>query len=104
MGGFEAWPSLDELFPTNFQGVNHNRWSGRGNYRYRPAALEQRLRAYFAAEKFPGGRRRCQRKLQQRAQGTTRKRVCLKLKDTGHFRKDAIVPLLIFPFDRRYIY
>jgi hypothetical protein len=24
-GGFEAWPSLEEIFPINFQGVNHNR-------------------------------------------------------------------------------
>ncbi len=24
-GGFEAWPSLEELFPTSFQGINHNR-------------------------------------------------------------------------------
>jgi hypothetical protein len=24
-GGFEAWPALDELFPTTVQGVNHNR-------------------------------------------------------------------------------
>src|SRR5262249_40643045 len=24
-GGLEAWPSLEELFPISFQGVNHNR-------------------------------------------------------------------------------
>ncbi len=28
----------------------------------------------------------------------------LKLKNARHFREDAIVPLLTFPFDRRYIY
>jgi hypothetical protein len=50
-GGFEAWPSLDELFPINFQGVNHNRGLEGGIIDTDRAALEQRLRAYFAAER-----------------------------------------------------
>ena len=51
-GGFEAWPSLDELFPINFQGVNHNRGLEGGIIDTDRTALEERLRRYFAAKDF----------------------------------------------------
>jgi hypothetical protein len=51
-GGFEAWPSLEELFAISFQGVNHNRGLEGGIIDTDRAALEQRLHAYFAADDF----------------------------------------------------
>jgi Type ISP C-terminal specificity domain len=102
-GGFEAWPSLDELFPINFQGVNHNRGLEGGIIDTDRAALEQRLRAYFAAENFQAAKKVSEEIATARARYDPEK-VWLKLKAAGHFRKDAIVPLLTFPFDRRYIY
>jgi hypothetical protein len=102
-GGFEAWPSLDELFPINFQGVNHNRGLEGGIIDSDRGALEQRLRAYFAAENFRAAKKVSEEIATARARYDPEK-VWLKLKDAGHFRKDAIVPLLTFPFDRRYIY
>lgn len=53
-GGFEAWPSLEELFPVNFQGINHNRGLEGGIIDTDRKALEQRLSGYFAADDFLG--------------------------------------------------
>jgi hypothetical protein len=52
--GFEAWPSLEELFPVSFQGVNHNRGLEGGVIDTDRAVLEERLRGYFAAKNFAG--------------------------------------------------
>jgi hypothetical protein len=102
-GGFEAWPSLDELFPTNFQGVNHNRGLEGGIIDTDRAALERRLRAYFEAKNFQTAKKVSEEIATARARYDPEK-VWLTLKVSGHFRNDAIVPLLTFPFDRRYIY
>jgi hypothetical protein len=40
------------LFPISFQGVNHNRGLEGGIIDTDRAALERRLRAYFAADDF----------------------------------------------------
>jgi hypothetical protein len=101
--GFEAWPGLDELFPISFQGVNHNRGLERGIIDSDRAALEERLRSYFAAKSFEGARRASAEIATDRARYNPEK-VWEKLKAAGHFREDAIVPVLTFPFDRRYIY
>jgi hypothetical protein len=102
-GGFEAWPSLEELFPTSFQGVNHNRGLEGGIIDTDRSALEQRLSKYFAAENFRAAKQASEEIATARARYDPEK-VWLKLKTVGHFRKDAIVPFLTFPFDRRYIY
>lgn len=99
-GGFEAWPGLDELFPTHFQGVNHNRGLEGGIIDTDRAALEQRLGAYFSAENFRAAKEVSAEIATARARYDPEK-VWLKLKTAGHFREDAIVPLLTFPFDRR---
>ncbi|MGP0092311.1 MAG: type ISP restriction/modification enzyme [Xanthobacteraceae bacterium] len=102
-GGFEAWPSLEELFPVSFQGVNPNRGLEDGIIDTDRAALEQRLRAYFAADNFRAAKKASEEIATARARYDPEK-VWLKLKADGHFRKDAVMPLLTFPFDRRYIY
>jgi len=102
-GGFEAWPSLEELFPTSFQGVNHNRGLEGGIIDTNRAALEKRLSVYFGGKDFQAAKQACEEIATPRARYDPKK-VWLKLKAAGHFRNDAIVPFLTFPFDRRYIY
>jgi hypothetical protein len=102
-GGFEAWPSLEELFPTNFQGVNHNRGLEGGIIDTNRVALETRLRAYFAAENFRAAEKASEEIATARARYDPEK-VWISLKKAGHYHKDSIVPFLTFPFDRRYIY
>lgn len=102
-GGFESWPGLDELFPTRFQGVNHNRGLEGGIIDTDRAALERRLRAYFLANEFPDAKEVSEEIATARARYNPEK-VWLKLKEAGHFRCAAIRPFLTFPFDRRYIY
>jgi hypothetical protein len=102
-GGFEAWPSLEELFPTSFQGVNHNRGLEGGIIDTDRIALERRLRAYFDAADFRAAKKASEEIATARARYDPQK-VWLKLKADGHFRKNAVKPLLTFPFDRRYIY
>ena len=51
-GGFEAWPALDELFPTSYQGVNHNRGLDGGIIGYPGAKSRTALRAYFNADTY----------------------------------------------------
>ena len=102
-GGFEAWPSLEELFPVNFQGINHNRGLEGGIIDTDRKALEQRLSGYFAADDFLGVQNASAEIATVRARYNP-ENVWLKLKADGHFKKDTIFPLLTFPFDRRFIY
>ena len=102
-GGFEAWPSLEELFPVYFQGVNYNRGLEGGIIDTDRTVLEQRLGAYFAADNFRAAKKASEEIATARARYDPEK-VWLKLKADGHFRGDAVIPLLTFPFDRRYIY
>lgn len=102
-GGFESWPSFEELFPAKFQGINHNRGLEGGIIDTDNAALEKRLRAYFAARNFEIAKQSSQEIATPRARYEPDV-TWQKLKALGHFRADAIVPFLTFPFDRRYIY
>jgi hypothetical protein len=102
-GGFEAWPSLEELFPVNFQGINHNRGLEGGIIDTNRNSLEQRLQCYFAAPDFRAAKKVSPEIATERARYDPEK-VWLKLKTDGHFHKEAILPLLTFPFDRRFIY
>jgi hypothetical protein len=102
-GGFEAWPSLEELFPTSFQGINHNRGLEGGIIDTDRVVLEERLNRYFAAKTFDGARKASPEIAMPRARYDPEK-VWKKLKEAGHFKQNAIMALLAFPFDRRYIY
>ena len=50
--GFEAWPALDELFPTAFQGVNPNRGLSGSLLDPDRAQLTARMAGYLAATDF----------------------------------------------------
>jgi hypothetical protein len=85
------------------RGSRHNRGLEGGIIDTDRAALEQRLGAYFSAENFRTAKKVSAEIATARARYDPEK-VWEKLKTDGHYRKDAIVPLLTFPFDRRYIY
>lgn len=50
--GFEAWPGLDELFPTSFQGVNPNRGLEGSVADTDRDALAARMSRHFSASGF----------------------------------------------------
>lgn len=102
-GGYEAWPALDEIFLVSFQGVNHNRGLEGGIIDTDRPTLERRLQAYFAAGSFPAAKAVSSEVATPRARYNP-EQAWQKLKAGGHFRKDAIIPFLAFPFDRRFIY
>jgi hypothetical protein len=102
-GGFEAWPGLDELFPVRYQGVNHNRGLEGGIIDTDRKTLKERLKSYFSAGDFEEANNKAPEIAKPRARYDPRK-VWDSLREAGHYRKDAVLPFLTFPFDRRYIY
>jgi hypothetical protein len=102
-GGFEAWPALDELFPTSYQGVNHNRGLDGGIIGYTRRETEERLKGYFASTSFAEALKKYPEIATDRARYEPEK-VWTKLKAEGHFKAAAIVDFLAFPFDQRSIY
>lgn len=102
-GGYEAWPALDELFPTSFQGVNHNRGIDGGIIGYTRREVEERLKGYFEVASFDAAASRCPELAAERARYDPKK-VWEKLKSEGHFHIDAVVAFLAFPLDQRSIY
>lgn len=102
-GGFETWPALDELFPTSFQGVNHNRGLDGGIIGYTRLELVQRIAAYFNAPDFETAAAAVPEIAQARARYEP-KEAWTKLKHEGHYLSQAIRPFLAFPFDVRHIY
>lgn len=97
------WPSLEELFPVTFQGVNHNRGLDGGIIDTDRNRLEERLRAYFGAKTFRAAAKVAEDIAKKRARYDPED-AWSKLKAAGHFKSKAIVPFLTVPFDRRYIY
>ncbi|MES2137390.1 MAG: type ISP restriction/modification enzyme [Pseudomonadota bacterium] len=102
-GGFEAWPALDELFPTTVQGVNHNRGVEGGIIDVSASALAERLKSYFAADSFAAAAESAPEIASEKARYDPEK-VWKALKAEGHFQQSAIKPFLTFPFDQRQIY
>lgn len=102
-GGYEAWPALDELFLTSYQGVNHNRGIDGGIIGYTRHEIEERLKGYFESTSFDAAASRCPELAAERARYDPKK-VWEKLKSEGHFRADAVVEFLAFPLDQRSIY
>jgi hypothetical protein len=102
-GGFEAWPSVEELLPTRLQGVNHNRGLEGGIIDVDRQVLEHRLHAYFSTECFSDAKIISEEIATPHARYEPES-VWKKLKSSGHFKEDVILPFLVFPFDYRYIY
>lgn len=102
-GGFEAWPALDELFPTKFQGVNHNRGVEGGVIDANATTLGKRLTGYFAAETFDAAAVASPEIAAPKARYKPEK-AWEALKKEGHFKAENVKPFLTFPFDQRSIY
>lgn len=100
--GFEAWPALDELFPTAYQGVNPNRGLDGTVIDTDRDALANRLRGYLAAKSFEDAAQGFPALAEQYA-GYDAKRVWESLRKSGSDDK-KIVPYLLFPLDPRWLY
>jgi len=109
-GGFEAWPSLDEIFPVSVQGVNHNRGIDGSVIDTDRAALAARMKTYIGAKKFDAAAAR----FPELAPPPTEDG---KLAVAGHdpeavwndlhrigFDDAKVLSFLTFPLDERFIY
>jgi hypothetical protein len=102
-GGFEEWPSIDQLFLTKFQGVNTNRGFEGSVVDTDKEVLEKRLKDYFSqmsddrfAAKYPV--------LMQERAGYEPTVVRAKLKKKSKFDSAKTVPYVVFPLDDRWLY
>lgn len=102
-GGFEAWPALDELFPTKIQGVNHNRGVEGGVIDADATTLATRIRKYFDAESFQSAALAVPEIAEAKARYKPEK-AWSALKKEGHFKAENVKPFLTFPLDQRNIY
>jgi hypothetical protein len=102
-GGFEDWFSLEDLFPIHYQGVNPNRGLEGSVVEMDRETLEERMREYYSDmsdEEF------CQRHpvlCEPRARYEPLEMRAF-LRENSEFSEDAIVPYVVFPLDRRYLY
>ncbi len=109
-GGYEAWPALDELFPTSFQGVNHNRGIDGAVIDSSKAELEQRFRRYIGSSTFVEAQKRFPTLAPEKGEdgknaiaGYDPESVWTDMKSIG-FDGSKISDFLAFPFDQRFIY
>ncbi|MBM3654087.1 MAG: helicase, partial [Alphaproteobacteria bacterium] len=109
-GGYEAWPALDELFPTSFQGVNHNRGIDGSVIDSSKAELEQRFRIYIGSSTFIEAQKRFPALAPEKGEdrknaiaGYDPESVWTDMKSIG-FDRSKISDFLAFPFDQRFIY
>lgn len=100
--GYEAWPSLEELFPMRVQGVNPNRGLSGSIVDSDREALGSRISGYIAATDFTAAERATPTLAEKRA-GYDPARVWSELKILG-YDADRLRPYLLFPFDQRWIY
>jgi hypothetical protein len=100
--GFEAWPALDELFPTAYQGVNPNRGLDGTVIDTGRQVLADRMREYFAAKSFDDAAQRFP-DLAERYAGYDARKVWTSLRSSGYEGK-KLVPYLLFPLDSRWLY
>jgi hypothetical protein len=100
---YEDWPSIEELLPTTYQGVNPNRGIEGSVVEMDKRALEARMRDYFSAMSFSELKRRhpvlCEDRARYDAKATRE-----KLRGAHGFDGRKIVPYILFPFDVRWIY
>jgi len=101
--GYESWPGLDELFPIQFQGVNHNRGLDGSVIDTGREELCDRMRAYLDAASFDEAALACPDMAQTRARYEP-ETVWQKLKASGGFDIAKVLPLLTFPLDQRWLY
>lgn len=109
-GGFEEWPALDELFPTGYQGVNHNRGVDGSVIDTSKDELARRLASYIGASTFSEAMKRVPSLAPPKDEdgknttaGYDPEEVWNELNLLG-FHPSKISEFLTFPFDQRFIY
>jgi len=103
-GGYEAWPALDELFPSRLQGVNPNRGLEGSVVDTDRERLVERMNDYFSDLPFETLAARYPVLCEPRARYTNPEAVRIALREVTAFRDERVVPYLVFPFDSRFIY
>lgn len=101
--GYEAWPALDELFPHSFQGINPNRGLEGSVVDVDERALSERMRRYFSAKSFEDVEEEIPELAKVRA-GYEPKLVWETLRGPSQFDPKRVVPYVLFPLDKRWIY
>ena len=101
--GYETWPSLEELFPINFQAVNPSRGLEGTVIDFDRKTLSERMRFYFEATSFDELIRRYPGFGVKRANYAPHE-VWRDMRSTATFEEGRILPYLLFPFDQRWIY
>jgi Type ISP C-terminal specificity domain/N-6 DNA Methylase len=102
-GGFEEWPGLDELFPVNYQGVQPSRGLDGSIIDTSSHDLNERMSNYFAASTFAEASIVAPEISEAKA-GYLPEAIWGKLKRNGHFRRECVLPFVMFPFDSRFLY
>jgi len=100
--GYDAWPSLEDLFPVRIQGVNPNRGVTGSVIDTNKDALSFRVRSYIQAPDYAAAAMQCPGLSEQRA-GYQPEKIWKELKGIG-FTDQRVMPYLLFPFDQRWIY
>jgi hypothetical protein len=101
--GFEAWPALDELFPTSYQGINPNRGLDGSVIDFDKDAVVHRMHEYFEAKSFKQVQKAHPVLTAERARYNPEETWdCLR--KTSKFHRERVVPYLVFPFDSRWLY
>jgi Type ISP C-terminal specificity domain len=102
-GGFEDWPSFDDLFPRWFQGINPNTGLDGSVIDTNRSVLEKRMRDYFSDLSFSELQKRYPSLCEARARYEPKRTRDLLRKNEG-FQKHQLLPYVLFPFDARWIY
>jgi hypothetical protein len=101
--GYDAWPALDDLFPSSFQGVNPNRGIDGSVIDMRRDVLAERMQTYFGARTFDEMAREIPELATPRARYDPRT-VWNKLHGEKNYRDERLLPYLLFPLDLRWVY
>jgi hypothetical protein len=103
VGGYEDWCSLEEIFPTRYQGVNPNRGLEGSVVEIDRKVLAERMRDYFSAMSFVDFKQRHPVICETRADyDPAEMRKFLNGETT--YSESSIVPYVVFPFDVRHLY
>jgi Type ISP C-terminal specificity domain/N-6 DNA Methylase len=101
--GFGAWPAVDELFAIGIQGVNPNRGLKGSVVEIDRSALETRMREYFSNATDATISANHPTLVTARARYDPLA-VRTRLRATEAFQVEKLVPYVVFPLDRRWLY
>ena len=101
--GYESWPGVDELFPVRFQGVNPSRGLEGSVIDVDRDVLATRIKTYFEAESFEEVTEHYPALGVERANYAPIE-VWKEMRANFQFEDKRILPYLVFPFDKRWIY